>query len=97
MNLIKILTAESQSNIKIYELIIDFYRLLNSENWIKNYIYWELELFKNLGYDLDFENLVDKKVINNNINILSKSSSEKKIIPNFLVDKNQNHEDLKFF
>ena len=95
MNLIKILTAESQSNIKIYELIIDFYRLLSEENWIKNYIYWEMELFKNLGYDLVFEDLVDKKVIDNNIRYIVKSSSEKKIIPNFLVNRNQKHEDLK--
>ena len=95
MNLIKILTAESQSNIKIYELIIDFYRLLSEENWIKNYIYWEMELFKNLGYDLVFEDLVDKKVIDNNIRYIVKSSSEKKIIPNFLVNRNRNHEDLK--
>ena len=78
MNLIKILTAESQSNIKIYELIIDFYRLLSEENWIKNYIYWEMELFKNLGYDLVFEDLVDKKLIGNNIRYIVKSSSEKK-------------------
>ena len=95
MNLIKILTAESQSNIKIYELIIDFYRLLGKENWIKNYIYWEMELFKNLGYDLVFEDLVDKKVIDNNIKYVVKSSSEKKIIPNFLVNRSQNHEELK--
>jgi len=95
MNLIKILTAESQSNIKIYELIIDFYRLLREENWIKNYIYWEMELFKNLGYDLIFEDLVDKKVINSNIRYIVRSSSEKKIIPNFLVNRNRNHEDLK--
>ncbi len=95
MNLIKILTAESQSNIKIYELIIDFYRLLSETNWIKNYIYWEMELFKNLGYDLVFEDLVDKKIIDNNIRYVVKSSSEKKIIPNFLVSRNQNHEDLK--
>ena len=95
MNLIKILTAESQSNIKIYELIIDFYRLLSEENWIKNYIYWEMELFKNLGYDLVFEDLVDKKLIGNNIRYIVKSSSEKKIIPNFLVNRSQNHEELK--
>ena len=95
MNLIKILTAESQSNIKIYELIIDFYRLLNEENWIKNYIYWEMELFKNLGYDLVFEDLVDKKVIDNNIKYVTKSSPEKRIIPNFLVNKNQSYENLK--
>ena len=95
MNLIKILTAESQSNIKIYELIIDFYRLLSEENWIKNYIYWEMELFKNLGYDLVFKDLVDKKVTDNNIKYVVKSSSGKKIIPNFLINRNQDNEDIK--
>jgi len=46
MNLIKILTAESQKNKKIYNLIEKFYYILKSENWINNYIFWELNLFK---------------------------------------------------
>ena len=46
MHLIKSLTAELQKNKSIYQLIGDFYILLNKENWIKNYIFWELELFK---------------------------------------------------
>ena len=61
MNLIKILNAESQVNKNIYELIIDFYLLLNNKNWIKDYIFWELKLLKILGYDLELINLVDKK------------------------------------
>ena len=61
MHLVKILTAELQKNESIYELIIDFYTLLKKDDWIKNYIYWELELFKILGYDLEFKNLVEKK------------------------------------
>ena len=46
MNLIKILTVEAQSNVRIYELIEKFYKLLKLDNWINNYIFWELELFK---------------------------------------------------
>ena len=38
MNLIKILTADSQSNIAIYDLLGNFYKILQSDNWIKNYI-----------------------------------------------------------
>ena len=94
MNLIKILTAESQKNQNIYDLIGNFYNLLNHSNWIKNYIFWELELFKILGYDLNFENLVDKKVIDNKLQYVSKSLIEKKIVPNFLIDKTQNIEDM---
>ena len=94
MNLVKLLTADSQKNIKIFTLLEEFYILLNSENWIKNYIFWELELFKSLGYDLDFENLVDEKIIDNKKQYISKSSTEKRIIPNFLIEKNSSNEDM---
>ena len=94
MNLIKILTAEAQKNRYIFDLIENFYILLKSENWIKDYIFWELELFKVLGYDLIFENLVDKKIIGDELKYFAKSSTEKKIVPNFLVDKSDNYEDL---
>jgi len=94
MNLVKLLTADSQKNIKIFTLLEEFYILLNSENWIKNYIFWELELFKSVGYDLDFENLVDEKIIDNKKQYISKSSTEKRIIPNFLIEKNSSNEDM---
>ena len=77
MNLIKILNAESQVNKNIYELIIEFYFLLNNKNWIKDYIFWELKLLKILGYDLELINLVDKKNIDNKTHYISKSSTKK--------------------
>ena len=40
-------------------------------------------------------NLVDKKIIGSELKYVSKSLTDKKIIPNFLVDKNQSNEDLK--
>ena len=95
MNLIKILTAESQQNPSIYLLIEDFYVLLNNDNWIQNYVLWELELFKLLGYDLEFKDLVSKKLIDNKFQYISNSSIEKKIVPNFLVDKSQSTKNLK--
>ncbi len=95
MHLVKILTAEFQINHNIYLLLNNFYTSLNSDNWIKNYIYWELELFKVLGYDLNFKNLVDEKIIGNKIQYTSKSNLEKRIIPNFLIDKSKSNEDIK--
>ena len=95
MNLVRLLTAESQMNQNVYHLLENFYILLNDDNWIQKYIFWELDLFRILGYDLDLTNLVDKKIINNQIQYFSKSSSEKKIIPNFLIDKTQTSKDLK--
>tara|TARA_B100001057_G_scaffold321134_1_gene321355 strand:- start:91 stop:771 length:681 start_codon:yes stop_codon:yes gene_type:complete len=94
MNLIKILTADSQSNSAIYDLLENFYEILQSNNWIQEYIYWELELFKCLGFDLQFENLVEKKNIENKLQYVSKSTMNKKIIPNFLIDKNENVDDI---
>ena len=95
MNLIRLLTAESQMNISIYNLIEKFYEILKSDNWIKSYIYWELELFKVLGFDLELKNLVNKKIIENELQYISKSSIEKKIVPNFLIDKNNEPTDIK--
>ncbi len=95
MNLVKMLTADSQKNKLIYDLIEKFYVLLKEDNWLKHYIFWELELFKLLGYDLEFKYLVDKKVIDNKIQYISKSNNEKKIVPTFLVERNSNLVDLK--
>jgi len=95
LHLVKILTAESQINQNIYFIIENFYILLKDENWIKNYIFWELELFKILGYDLDFKTIVDEKIIDNKKHYITKSNKENRIIPNFLVDKSRSPEDLK--
>ena len=55
MHLVKILTAESQTNKKIYILIENFYILLKNENWIKKYIFWELLILSEIGYGLDLK------------------------------------------
>ena len=97
MNLIKLLTAESQQNPKIYTLIDSFFEILSSRNWIKNYIFWELQLLKLVGYDLNINQIVDKEVVNNKIKYYVKSNTEKKFVPNFLVDIDQedlNNDDL---
>ena len=67
MNLIKILTAESQSNDKVYFIIQNLFLILKEKDWIKKYIFWELELLKILGYDLALENLVEKDFEGNSI------------------------------
>ena len=52
-------------------------------------------MFKELGYSLEFKDLVDKKLVGNKLQYISKSSFEKKVVPNFLIDKNEENEDLK--
>ena len=95
MNLIKLLTADSQSNLRIYNLIKKFYLIISQNDWLKEYIFWELELLKILGYDLELNNLVNKKMINNKILYVVESSYEKKIVPNFLIDRTDPVDDVK--
>ena len=95
MNLIKLLTAEAQSNKEIFILIDKFFEILPLDNWIQEYIFWELELLKLLGYDLELKNMVKKEIIDRKVNYFVQSSTEKKIIPNFLIDKNHENVELK--
>jgi DNA repair protein RecO (recombination protein O) len=95
MHLIKLLTAEAQTNKKIFFLMDRFFEILIFENWIQEYIFWELELLKLLGYDLELKKVVEKEAVNGKINYFVKTSTEKKIIPNFLIDDNYQKVDLK--
>ncbi len=94
MNLIKILTAEAQANKKVYSLIEDLFNLLNDQNWLKKYIFWELELLKLLGYDLELENLVEKNLEGNKTVYFATSFTEKKYVPNFLIEKDLEVTDI---
>ena len=95
MHLIKLLTAEAQSNKEIFFLIDKFFKILKSDNWIQEYIFWELELLKLLGYDLQLKKIAEKEVVDEKINYFVKSSTEKKVIPNFLIDEDYQSVDLK--
>jgi len=95
MNLIKLLNAEAQANKEIFNLLDNFFTILNSDNWIKEYIFWELELLKLLGYDLELKNMVKKEIINNQANYFVSSSTEKKIVPNFLIEDDNKDIDIK--
>ena len=94
MNLIKILTAESQSNDKVYFIIQNLFLILKEKDWIKKYIFWELELLKILGYDLALENLVEKDLEGNKTVYYANSLNEKKYVPNFLIEKDIEVNDL---
>ena len=88
MSLIKNLTPENENNIEIFNLIENFFNILEKKNWLKNYINWELMLLKYLGYDLNLKNIVHKENVNNNEVYYVKSSTQKKIVPNFLINEN---------
>ena len=94
-NLIKILTADSQTNIKVYQIIENLFLILKDQDWLKKYIFWELDLLKLLGYDLELENLVEKDTVENKTIYYASSSNEKKFVPNFLIEKDLEVNDIK--
>ena len=83
---LKILLPERQINKKIYNSFEKMLNNLKSDNWINLYIHWELELIKQLGFEI---NLLS---VNNPIKINNKLFT----IPNLLlknnIDKNSNNE-----
>ena len=84
-SLLNILLPESQPNINIYNSFENFTNSINLENWIFLYIFFEINLIKELGYDT---NLVIHKS-NKNINETNKIKIDQYIyeVPNFLVLK----------
>ena len=93
MNLIKILTVENESNMEIYSLLEKLFKIIDFDNWLVEFLFLELNIFKSIGYDINFKDYV----VNKNINGASKYvvDSSHKIIPNFLIDKKIIPENIK--
>ena len=95
MNLVKLLTVESQENINIYNLINNLFLLLKKIDWLKDFVFWELQLLKLIGYDLELKNIVEVVIVNGQKHYFVKKNKEKKFIPNFLIETESNKIDNK--
>ncbi len=93
MNLIKILTAENEINVEIYNLLEKLFKIIELDNWLVEFLYLELNILKSIGYDINFKDYVVDKNINGQTKYIVDSSQ--KIIPNFLIDKKISPENLK--
>ena len=93
-SLLNSLLPESQPNRNIYDLFEKFIKILNLDNWIILYIFIEISLIKELGYDTNLN--IYKKSIND-----SGSFSNVKIeeynyeVPNFLITQKIPNETTK--
>ena len=87
LELIKTLTVDGQENIKIYQLIKDLFDLLNKNDWFVKYVFWELDLLKFVGFDLNIKNFCKNEIINEKKVYFVENSFKKIIVPNFLVEK----------
>ena len=95
INLVKLLTVESQSNVNVFNLIGDLYSIFNIDDWVKEYIFWELKLLEIVGFNLQLNKIAKSEVINNKKKYFVGSNSEKKYIPNFLIDRDEKKLDKK--
>ena len=85
-SLLNVLLPESQPNKNIYKSFEKLISSLNLENWIYLYIFFEINLIKELGYDT---NLGQNNFKNMNINEFNKIKIDSYIyeVPNFLILK----------
>ena len=80
----KILLPEAQPNKKIYNSFEKLINSINLENWVFIYIFFELNLIKDLGYDTNLEQFSTDHIKNDDI---SKIKIDGYIyeVPNFLI------------
>ena len=83
-NLLSTLLPESQPYKKVYNSFEKFIKTLNLDNWIILYIFFEINLIKELGYDTNLSKFDDFK---NNIDDLKKVKIDEfnYEVPNFLI------------
>jgi len=87
-SILKILLPERQVNPKIYASFEEILNNLKKENWIYSYIYWELSLIKDLGFEID---LLDKKVLQIN----NREIKIPNLILNAAISENNNKNTLE--
>ena len=85
MQIIDTITVENQVIDTLFENIESFFKIINDKEWLSKFILWELNLFKIVGYEINFKDYSYKKNVDGVQKFYSKN--ENKEIPNFLIDK----------
>ena len=96
LNLIKTVIPELLSYNSVYVLFSNFLNELKfNNNWIIHYIFWEMSLLREIGFDMNLiSNSVSKNYYKKNM-ITVKIDNAKINIPSFLVDKKFENVDTK--
>ena len=93
-SLLNSLLPESQPNRNIYDLFEKFIKILNLDNWIILYVFFEISLIKELGYDTNLN--IYKKSINDNGSFSNVKIEEYNYeVPNFLITQKIPNETTK--
>ena len=94
-SLLNSLLPESQPYMNIYKSFEKFIKILNLDNWIILYIFFEINLIKELGYDTNL-NMFNDSI--DNINDVKKIKIDEYNyeVPNFLIKQEMPNEITKF-
>ena len=84
-SLLNILLPESQPNKNVYQSFEEFLNSINFENWIILYVFFELNLIKNLGYDPDLSKF-SKEISSNSLKRIKVDSFIYEV-PEYLISK----------
>ena len=85
-SILRMLLPDRQINKTIFNSFESLTNNFHSKDWIRGYIFWELSLIKELGYEIDlFNNEKFDRVINDKIEINDKFIK----VPNILLEKNK--------
>tara|TARA_Y100001970_G_C14201727_1_gene841502 strand:- start:800 stop:1480 length:681 start_codon:yes stop_codon:yes gene_type:complete len=85
-SILNALLPESQSNKTIYKSLENFYNNLELDNWIVLYIFWELNLIKELGFGFDLKKFKNDKFNDDDILRINLDHQDYEI-PYFFVTK----------
>ena len=97
INILKTTLPESQSYKKIYTSFDSFlHKLKYNDNWIFDYIFWEIDLLKELGFDMNLKpSSVSKYDDGKNMFYITIDNEEKKL-PIFLINRNIENIDKNY-
>ena len=84
-SILKILLPERQINKKIYLSFNSLIEQFNHDDWIKLYIFWELSLIKELGFEIKF---FDKNMSESHVNNTIEINDRNFKIPKLLLEQN---------
>ena len=85
-SILNLLLPESQPYKNLFTFLEIFLKKLDQENWAVNYVYWELNLLKELGFDPFLEQF--SKNIDENVNYkIIEIDNVRYQVPNFLLKK----------
>ena len=96
LNLLKILLPELLSYNSIYVLFSNFLNELKFNNqWIVHYIYWEMNLLKEIGFDMNLKSNLLSDIQTEKNMIIVNIDNEKINIPTFMAEKKIENIDTK--